>query len=187
MGMKIPIFIGSNNRDDKRAVAVLKHSIEAHTSAAVDIRVMEGDGRGSTGFSHQRWQVPDLMGDEGYAIYLDSDILVLGDIQELYDHRQEGYWVSSVTYPRGSSAVSVIDCSVRKRMPVGNRKPLVYDRLMVEAKIMFPIIPIEWNCRNATAPGCKLIHYTKSVLQPWKIIGDREVDRIWYDYEESMK
>ena len=182
----IPIYIGNApDGRDKRAIAVLTHSIKAHTEASVDIRLLDRTASGGTGFSHARWEIPVLRFHRGFAIYLDSDMLVLGDVQELWDYRERGMWMSSMTYPHGSSAVSVIDCSLM--LPTGRtKKPYYYDQFLVEKGIMVPIIPLEWNMRNAYVDGTQLIHYTKRALQPWLVEGDREIDRMWYRYEEDI-
>ena len=183
----IPIYIGNApDGRDKRAIAVLKHSILAQTSADVDIRLLNQPDTGGTGFSHARWSIPAQQHYEGYAIYLDSDMLVLEDIQDLYDYRRKGQWMSSVTFPHGSSAVSVIDCSVE--LPTARtKKPYHYDRFLVDAGIMIPTLPLEWNMRNAYVHGTQLIHYTDRAKQPWLVEGDREIDRMWYQYEEDMQ
>jgi hypothetical protein len=183
----IPIYIGNApDGRDKRAIAVLKHSILAHTDAPVAIHLLNRPDSGGTGFSTARWDIPAMQHYDGYAIYLDSDMLVLGDIRELWYLKQRGHWVTSVTYPHGSSAVSVIDCSVT--LPVARtRKPYYYDIYLTDAGIMKPEIPLEWNMRNAYLDGTQLIHYTKRSLQPWLVEGDREIDRMWYRYEEDMQ
>lgn len=182
----IRIYIGTNpDGSDERPAAVLRHSILSNTDADVEF-VALGDSTGGTGFSEARYSIPEIC-DEAYAIYLDADMLVLGDIHKLYDYREARGWQSSNTYPQGSSAVSVIDCSIV--LPKAeNSKPYWYDVQLVKAGIMHPLIPREWNCRNYSDDGyTELIHYTDRSKQPWNHEPTRDIDAMWLDYERSMK
>ena len=155
---------------------MIKHSILAHTDAPVDIRLLNSPASGGTGFSQARWDIPEWQHYDGYAIYLDSAMLVLGDIRELWYLKQRDRWVASVTYPHGASAVSVIDCTLR--LPLARtKKPYYYDKFLVDQVIMMPAIPLEWNMRNAYPDGTQLIHYPKRSLQPCLVEGDKEIDR----------
>ena len=88
----IRIFIGS---EPKTAIAaqVLMHSIETRTRAEVEFTEMVGPAweyptKGvtvGTGFSLRRWMIPKAAGWHGYALYLDADQVVFGDVAELWD------------------------------------------------------------------------------------------------------
>ena len=99
----IPIYIGW---DDKETVAyhTLAHSIIRRSSVPVSIiplnrRNLHGDfwrPRGehdSTDFSNSRFIVPYLQRYEGWAIFMDCDMLCLGDITELWAQRDDAYSV----------------------------------------------------------------------------------------------
>lgn len=106
----LKIYIGY---DDREAVAakVLAHSIRSNTSADVDIMFLEHrnlrqqgifkrpwtidadtgnyrdlvDGKPfSTQFSHTRFLVPSLQQFEGWALFLDCDMIFTGDIRKLF-------------------------------------------------------------------------------------------------------
>lgn len=99
----IRLFVGcAANNEDLESQSVLDWSMRKHTARPLEITWMQlsrdpaspfyGDGaRGwqtqfwTTPFSGFRWAVPELCGYQGRAIYLDSDIIVLGDIGELWD------------------------------------------------------------------------------------------------------
>jgi hypothetical protein len=80
--------------------------------------------RAATTFSFQRFLIPELVGFQGEAIYLDSDQVVLADIAEFWDQpiTPPGYYLdnadgspvlASVLKPDGwQSAVMKIDCAV---------------------------------------------------------------------------
>lgn len=104
----IRVFIGY---DYKEAVAfnVLCHSILEHSSEPVSITpVMLSQMNGlytrprhelqSTEFSFSRFLVPYLCGYEGAAIFMDCDMLVRGDIAELWGGFNEQYGVQVVKH-----------------------------------------------------------------------------------------
>jgi hypothetical protein len=99
----IRIFVGCDPDDcDLEQMMVLEHSLRRHASLPLAITWMRlsrdpaspffSDGRGAgwrterwaTPFSGLRWAVPSLCGHTGRAIYMDADVLALGDIAELW-------------------------------------------------------------------------------------------------------
>jgi len=101
--MTIPIFIGW---DDKEPIAyhVLAHSILKRSSLPVSITPLNRANLGgqfwrkraevdSTDFSNSRFIVPHLMEYDGWAIFMDCDMLCLGDIADLWNQRDDRYSV----------------------------------------------------------------------------------------------
>ena len=95
----IRIFVGY---DEEEAVAyhVLTHSILRHASRPVSIapvarsqlRHVFRRERGeleSTDFSISRFLVPHLCDYQGWALFMDCDMLMTGDVAELWDLRDE--------------------------------------------------------------------------------------------------
>jgi len=92
----IPIYVGY---DPREAVAyhVCCESIIARASVPVQFIPLalpllaglynEQHGDGSNAFIYSRFLVPYLSGFKGNAIYLDGDMIVKGDIAELWDKR----------------------------------------------------------------------------------------------------
>ena len=89
----IPIFIGF---DDREAIdySVLSYSITRRSSSPISITPIKLSNLsfykeihldGSTDFSYSRFLVPYLMNYSGWAIYMDSDMLCLTDITDLWD------------------------------------------------------------------------------------------------------
>lgn len=165
--MTIPVFIASSNRFEE-VEWLTEFSIRENTSADVDIRIVRPEWygmqeSGCTGFTNVRWTIPQLCRELEYefGIYLDVDMLVLGDIAELWSYRKQG---KRVVLEDGSDEVSV--CCATLQYP---DKAFVHTR----HKGTFPrgydiaVIPDEWNCEDAIKPGAKLIHYTSLDHQPW--------------------
>ena len=86
----IRIFIGYDPRETV-AFHVLSHSIQARASTPVSVtplmldqldRLMWRDRHNlqSTDFSFSRFLVPHLCGYEGWALFMDCDMLVLDDV-----------------------------------------------------------------------------------------------------------
>lgn len=83
------IFIGYDERAPLQ-YAVLAHSIAKRSSKPVSITplVLESlpiERRGLTKFTYSRFLVPYLCDYEGWGLFIDSDMLVTGDIAELFD------------------------------------------------------------------------------------------------------
>ncbi len=104
----IRIFIGFAPRETV-AYHVLSHSIHARASAPVSIAPLmlsqlgglmtrERNSLQSTDFSFSRFLTPYLCGFEGWAIFMDCDMLVLEDIAKLWALRDEKYAVMCVKH-----------------------------------------------------------------------------------------
>ena len=97
----IPIFIGYDSKV-KIAYHVLTESILRNSSTPVticpinlnnlkNIYTRKQDPLASTEFSFSRFLVPYLMNYNGWAIFMDSDMVMLSDITELWNLRNEDY------------------------------------------------------------------------------------------------
>ena len=104
----IRIFIGFDPRETV-AYHVLSHSIHARASAPVSIAPLmlsqlgglmtrERNSLQSTDFSFSRFLTPYLCGFEGWAIFMDCDMLVLEDIGNLWALRDDKYAVMCVKH-----------------------------------------------------------------------------------------
>ena len=99
MARAIPVFIGYDPHE-RAAVNVLTDSLHQHSSRPLAItpimaRQLEGvlqrprQPNQSTEFSFSRFLVPWLMDYQGWAIFMDCDMLCRGDIAELWDRRDD--------------------------------------------------------------------------------------------------
>jgi lipopolysaccharide biosynthesis glycosyltransferase len=97
----IPVFIGYDNKI-KIAYHVLAESILNNSTSPVKITPInltnlqtifkrKQDPLASTEFSFTRFLVPYLMNYKGWAIFMDSDMLLLSDITNLWNLKNEKY------------------------------------------------------------------------------------------------
>lgn len=168
----IRVFIGSHKRFE-RVEPVIEYSIRKHASEPVEINFMRPEyygceDSGCTGFSEMRWQISRICNHEGYAIYLDVDMVLMADIKDLWDLKAP--YETRLMYD-GSSEVMVIDCK--------KTKALTHE------------IPGEWNCEDYNFPNwkiedAKLIHFTDLKSQPW-FGGTKypELAQLWFDLEKE--
>ncbi|MFM9101712.1 MAG: glycosyltransferase, partial [Cyanobium sp.] len=110
MVQPIPIFIGFDPRE-RAATNVLIDSLYQHSSMPLAITPLvtpqleaqglywrERDPRQSTAFSFSRFLVPRLMNYDGWAIFMDCDMLCRSDIAELWSLRDERHAVMVVQH-----------------------------------------------------------------------------------------
>ena len=187
----LKVFIGTEPKQ-VRAERVLEYSIRKYASVDVEITMMrQGDpgfewGQGPTGFTMFRFAVPELCNHEGFAIYLDCDMLLLADIAELYDYRKPGKWVCHSC--ENGDCVSVIDCSATALNIYTVRGLPKWGVRTVLEPIIDRSIPDKWNSLDL-AEGAALIHFTGLATQPWltnECHPDPEAVKLWYDMEEEM-
>ena len=164
----IPVFIGISERF--RAIqGMTERSIRQNTQAPVDIVHLYPEVEsGCTGFSNVRYTIR-------YGIYLDCDMIVLGDIAELWGYRQSDRFVCMED---GSTEVAVIDC---RHFCTNKREQYLLPKVCA--------IPPEWNVEDhklgdREPVGAKLIHYTDLNKQPW-VHGphpNTHIEALWHQY-----
>ena len=104
----IPVFIGFDARENI-AFHVLSESIHSRASQPVsitpvslsqlgDLMWRKKDALQSTDFSFSRFLVPYLSNFNGWAIFMDCDMLVLDDIAELWKLRDDRFVVQVVKH-----------------------------------------------------------------------------------------
>lgn len=158
------VFVGTSKRF-YLCEQMIKNSINRNTKGPVDLIFISPESlnlpeTGCTGFTNLRYIVPHL--SSGFAVYLDVDMIVLGDLFDLYSYRQKGGW--SVICD-GSDEVAVIDCDANKHMPQN-----VCDYHKSELKpmaVQTPIIPLSWNSKDKVESDTKILHFTDLKHQPW--------------------
>jgi|694.fasta_scaffold10538_10 lipopolysaccharide biosynthesis glycosyltransferase len=184
----IRIFIGTEPAQ-WLPTEVLKHSITRHSQAEYEFKELKNiplklQVKMYTGFSFYRFSIPETCNFEGRAIYLDADIVALGDLKELNEmdmgdhgvlarpHKNKGYFTS----------VMLMDCAKLKNWKVHQWVTLInagitsYDMIMgamptsLNHKDFGPLDPI-WNDLDHFDEKTKVIHYTHVPSQPWKVPG----------------
>ncbi len=99
----INVFIGYDTKE-KVAHSVLTHSILKHSTKPVAITpiylenikddfIRERNALSSTEFSFSRFITPHLMNYQGWALFMDCDMLMKADINELWRLRDDRYAV----------------------------------------------------------------------------------------------
>lgn len=140
-----------------------------------------------TPFSGFRFAIPEMMGFTGRAVYMDVDMLVLGDVAELATMPLVRPWTAWHPY---ITDVSVIDCSAFapdklrcwpsiQDMRCSGRIVREYCTMMLREGVSGPGLPWSWNCRDSDCAaagykipdGVKLLHFTSVPHQPWRPYG----------------
>jgi len=210
-----PVFVGSDKRMTKIECALIA-SIFMNTSCSMNIFFMRHSenfnwnigrrygnpysGVGwATDFSCYRFAVPGLC-DKFYkglaidrALYLDADMIVLGDLTELFNlHFDDGEVVKTVD----GGGMDVILWNINERNGFlksnpdwlsldemklsGNNFDFYVNKMNSDGK-KTDVIPREWNCKDYCDKDSKLIHFTDMTTQPWKPWPER------FSYDKKHK
>jgi len=202
MSKKIRVFVGCTESEEI-PFQVLKKSIEDRSSQPVEViplykytERLPATLRGPIPFSFQRFLIPQICQYRGHAIYMDSDMLCLGDINELWQMRGADICAPGVDQAERlvKFSVMVIDCSrvkwqikqIAENFESNNRgmgPGSYYSELMHKqpwpGQIVCGNAP-EWNHLEIYEPETKLIHYTVFTTQPWKIQREDGAADLWY-------
>ncbi len=218
----VRIFIGTDP-SQRLAAKVLAYTLQKHASCQLEIHAMEScpipDLNGlfekyqRTGFSLYRFAVPELVGYQGKAIYLDADMQVFGDIAELWNFPMQaksavlcsssnltprGWQGKSLFHPGRQMSVMLLDCAQLKwnlRDIAGDlaQKKTTYDDLMFGSYLISKneideTLPLEWNHLETYVPKqTKLLHYTVGHEQPW-LNNRNPLRNIWLnDFREALQ
>jgi hypothetical protein len=213
------VFIGV---DDTQRIAarVLEHSLRRHASRPVVVEHLDQPPRRlprekrnqpRTPFSFNRFRIPELAGFRGPALYLDSDMLVFGDVAEVFDlefgdaqvlcTRQDepppGWATHSGFRPGRQFSVMLIDCErahwdvdeIVDRLDAGalTYEQLMFDLAIVPSDEIEESIPPEWNHLERYEPGkTRLLHYTNVPTQPWRV-ATNPLGALWMDeYQRAV-
>lgn len=205
---------------------VLMYSLRRNSTRELDIRVFNGthntverEGhppepapmslkvkyQNVTEFSNYRFLVPQVCGHQGRAISMDSDMIALGDIGELFDADMGGKHLLAKPAAYGGAtdgqwglSVMLIDCA-RTRFQLDRYFDEINEGLYSYTDLHqmrprflgyhpFDIGPIDgrWNEFDHRDKGTRLIHYTNLYTQPWKYRSHPHGD-LWFDYFEQAR
>jgi hypothetical protein len=216
-GPKLRLFIGSGEASVLERKTLI-YSLRKHTRRPLEIFVFNGthnaiefDGqdpvpapmslkvkyRNITEFSLYRFLIPQICRFEGKAIFLDSDMICLADIGELFDSQMDGNAVlaKANTGSRGGWDLSVmlIDCSrcrfdLEKIIDETDRNAYSFSDFTSFGQKYLNIHPMrvgnldpKWNVFDRRDSQTKLIHFTNLLTQPWKHSGHPFED-LWFHY-----
>lgn len=165
----LPIFIGVDTRHPV-AYTALRQSIEARSSVPVAITPLLLDQlpitrRGLTDFSFSRYLPPWMMGYKGVCAFFDADMIMLGDVKDLFDLHDPQYAVQVVKNKLRFEwpSMMLFNCEKCTALTPGfieNGRPHDLDWGPVGD------LPEEWNhCigYDEPNPDAKLLHYTMGV------------------------
>ncbi len=220
--LTIPIFVGYDRRE-RAATNVLIDSLYQNSSCSISVTPLvtdqlvkmgiynrDRDPKQSTDFSFSRFLVPYLMNYEGWAIFMDCDMLCTEDINNLWKQRDDQYSIMCVKhehipskqnkflgevqskYPKKNwSSMMLLNCSKCKALTpeyVNKASGLELHRfLWLNNENLIGEISSDWNFlisvqkRNLDDDIPKLMHWTLG--GPW-FKEEREkgnfLDAIWF-------
>ncbi len=212
--MSLRVFIGWDSREAEVA-DILAYSLHQHASIPLDIRYLKladldfnrtHDPLQSTEFTYTRFLVPHLCNYKGKAVFMDCDMLCLGDIKELDDLDMSDYALRVVKHDHRPKAKFKMDGCVQTVYPRKNWSSLMImncERLKLWSKSIVETesgaflhrfqgidddligeIPNTWNTLDWMDECSKLIHYTSG--GPWfEECKDHPYGAIWLDWREQ--
>ena len=132
------VFVGYDTREDI-AYQVCKHSIETKSKLA-DVRPLKQqelrdagwytrpiDKLASTEFTFTRFLIPELTNFEGWAVFMDCDMILTTDIKELFDQADPKYAVMCVHH----------DYKVEEGFKMDGQKQTIYPRKNWSSVMLF--------------------------------------------------
>jgi hypothetical protein len=179
------VFIGYEPKQPL-AYTVLHHSIVRNSSVPVSITPLilsqlPLKRRGLTEFTYSRFLVPWLCEFRGTALFLDADMVVTGDIAELFKlcGMKSVYVMQDQARFEWASAM-LFNCGACKNLTptfVENPENKMFD---LEWAVSVGELPKEWNhCVGYTDPvESKLYHFTQGIPCFYETRGLEE-DDIW--------
>jgi lipopolysaccharide biosynthesis glycosyltransferase len=211
------IFIGYDP-SQQIAYDVLKFSLEKHAGEPIEVHAIDADKLtdfdrpvdplASTPFTYTRFLVPYLSNYEGIALFMDSDMLALGDISELFHLpmdglalrvRQHDYNPTATVKMGGKTQTQYPRKNWSSLMLMNNPELTAWSKEAVETQSgawlhRFEAIPDEkigdiseeWNVLDHMTGPTKLLHYTSG--GPW-LPGCEDADHadLWHQYREEYE
>jgi hypothetical protein len=158
-----------------------------------------------TEFSNYRFLVPEVCSHQGRAISMDSDMIALGDIGELFDAEMgdNDFLAKPAAYGGNADeqwglSVMLLDCA-RARFPLSEYFDEVEagsygyadlhqmsPRFLARHPFKIGRIDPRWNEFDRRDRDTRLIHYTNLYSQPWKFRSHPYGD-LWFDYFEQAR
>ena len=132
------VFVGYDPREDI-AYQVCKHSIEARSKDAEVIPLKQSDLRNSgwytrpvdklasTEFTFTRFLVPELSNFNGWAVFIDCDVILTTDIAELFAQADDRYAVMCVQH----------DYAPKEGTKMDGQKQTIYPRKTWSSVMLF--------------------------------------------------
>lgn len=214
----VRVFIGSGEASVLERKTLI-YSLKKHCSRELDIYVFNGTHnsierndeepvlanmslnvkyRNFTEFSNYRFLIPEICGHEGRAIFLDSDMVCLGDIATFFDQPMNGN--DMLAKPEaykgdhcwGMSQI-LFDCSkcrfdleqIFSEIDAGEYTNADLHQMKSGFLKKYPFklggYDSTWNVFDQCDESTNLIHYTNLGTQPWKFPNHKHED-VWFKY-----
>jgi lipopolysaccharide biosynthesis glycosyltransferase len=222
---KVTVFISSGEASLLER-KVLMYSLRKNSRRDLDIRVFNGthntverEGHAPepapmslkvkyqnvTEFSNYRFLVPEICGNTGRAICMDSDTIAIGDVGELFDAEMgdNNFLAKPAAYgdktdDQWGLSVVLFDCA-RTRFALDQYFDEIASGLysytdlhQMRPKFLahhpFKVGRIDprWNEFDRCYKDTKLIHYTNLYAQPWKFRSHPYGD-LWFRYFDEAR
>jgi hypothetical protein len=219
----INIFIGYDSKE-KIAYHVLSESILKNSTKPVSITpiylpnikddfLRERNSLSSTEFSFSRFIIPHLMNYQGWALFMDCDMLMKADVEELWRLRDDKYAVQvskhdyvprtetkflgniQTAYPKKNwSSFMLMNCKKCTRLTpdyVNKASGLeLHQFKWLENEELIGSLPLEWNWLVGEYPykeEVKNIHYTEGGPY-FENYSDCDYSSDWYNvYNDIVK
>lgn len=210
----VRVFIGSGEASRIERKTLIS-TLRKHCSRELDIWVFNGTHnaiernaeppvlaplplhlkyRNYTEFSLYRFLIPQLCGHAGRAIWLDSDIISLGDIAPLFDRDMQGAdLLAKPDYgeQRWATSVVLFNCEtcrfdleeIFREIDAGLYSYADFTQLAPAYLRHHPLtvaaLEESWNSFDHYDASTTLLHYTDLNRQPWKSPG-HPAGELWY-------
>ena len=218
----INIFIGYDNKE-RVAYNVLSHSIIQNSTKPVAITpialnnlkddfVRERNSLSSTEFSFSRFMIPHLMNYQGWALFMDCDMLMFEDVAELWRMRDDSKAIqvckhdytpkektkflgqTQTAYPKKNwSSFMLMNCKKCSTLTpdyVNRASGLeLHQFKWLESENLIGELPLEWNWlvgEYEYKDDVKNVHYTKG--GPWfEEYRECDYSKDWFvNHDECM-
>lgn len=214
----VRVFIGSGEASLLERKTLI-HSLRKNSRRELDIYVFNGTHnavernndepilaplslklkyRNFTEFSNYRFLIPEICGHEGRAIWLDSDMVCLRDIGELFDRPMEGcqFLAKTEAYQGTGSwglSVMLIDCKqcrfdlesyfreIDQGLYTSSDLHQMTQAFLTHHPFQIGKLDPRWNEFDCFDDQTRLIHFTNLKSQPWKFPG-HPYGELWFQY-----
>ncbi len=184
------VFIGADPRQPV-SYNVLQNSIVRRSSKPIQItplilHQLPITRKGLTEFTFSRFLVPWLCDYQGWALFLDADILVTDDIAKLFAYRDSQYDIMVIKNPQKVEWPSVMlfnceKCKILTPEFIQHSEEGLLFALKWAGELAIGELPLEWNHLVGYSPkrrDASLIHYTQGAPM-FPEIGNCEYSSDW--------
>jgi len=127
-------------------------------------------------FTLSRFMPPELMGFSGRALVIDPDVLLLGDVIDLFSIELAGNSIAACRRPFGwESSVMLLDCAKLGHWKIDDILAELrdlsadyVDLILLRDEPSVLELPSSWNSHDTIGAGTRALHMTRLETQPWR-------------------